>query len=233
MMAPLDAPLSTATLLGIVGLGVYGTFHRNSNLFGRVLSHLPGDARRVALTFDDGPNPFATPRVLDLLATHRARATFFLLGRHVKRWPGLVRRIVQEGHMVANHGFTHRRMHFAGPAEALVDLRSGTQAIIDACGVIPRHFRAPNGFRSPFVAAAARRLGQRTVGWSVGDWDSARPGVRAIVYRTLSAVRRGSIVLLHDGDASNPLGDRRQTTDALAVIIPALRQRRYGFAVLP
>lgn len=231
-LAPLEA-FASFTPLALVGAGSYAAFHRNSNLFGRVLSRLPGGGMRLALTFDDGPNADATPRILDVLADHGVPATFFLLGRHVERWPALVRRVVAEGHLVANHGYAHRRLHLAGPGRAAADLTAGTRAIVDACGVAPRHFRAPHGFRSPFVAPAARRLGQRCVGWSLGVWDSDRPGADEIARRTIDGVRRGSIVLLHDGDGYNPVGDRTQTAGALRRIIPELLARGYAFEALP
>ncbi|MCC6929948.1 MAG: polysaccharide deacetylase family protein [Gemmatimonadaceae bacterium] len=232
-MTPTIAMLASLTPIALAGAGSYAALHRNSNLFGRVLSRLPGDGLRVALTFDDGPNVWATPRILDTLAEYDVPATFFLLGRHAERWPALVRRIVAEGHQVANHGFAHRRLHLAGPNRATADLSAGTRAIVDACGVAPRHFRAPHGFRSPFVAPAAHRLGQRCVGWSLGVWDSGRPGVHEIARRTVGGVRGGSIVLLHDGDGYDPLGDRTQTAGALARIVPELLARGYAFEGLP
>lgn len=225
--------LAAIAPLALAGVGSYATLHRNSNLFGRVLSRLPGDGMRVALTFDDGPNAEATPRILDTLGALGVPATFFLLGRHAERWPSLVRRIAAEGHQVANHGYAHRRLHLAGPGRAASDLTAGTRAIIDACGVTPRHFRAPHGFRSPFVSPAARRLGQRCVGWSLGVWDSDRPGADEIARRTVGGVRGGSIILLHDGDGYDPLGDRTQTAGALPRIITELLAHGYAFETLP
>lgn len=228
-LAVAGLPVASALL----GLGAYGTFHRNSSLFGSVLSRLPTNDQLVALTFDDGPNPEATPRILDVLARFEVPATFFILGRHARQWPALVRRVLDDGHLIANHGFAHQRLHLAGPARAWQDVRDGTLAISDACGVAPRHFRAPHGFRSPFVSRAAEQLHQRTVGWSLGVWDSARPGAEAIVRRTLDGIQRGSIVLMHDGDGYDPHGDRLQTAEALERLIPALRDLGYGFAPLP
>lgn len=223
-------PLATA--LALAGLWAHGTFHRNSPLFGRVVARLPGQARRVALTFDDGPNPEATPRILDALASAGVSATFFMLGRHVRRWPHLARRVVDEGHVAANHGFHHRRMHLAGWRRAREDLAAGSAAIADACGTVPALFRAPHGFRSPFVAAAAAELGQTTVGWTLGVWDSERPGAGAIVHRTVIGARPGSIVLLHDGDGYDPGGDRSQTAEAVPQIVTALAARDYRFVSL-
>ncbi|MEP7384752.1 MAG: polysaccharide deacetylase family protein [Gemmatimonadota bacterium] len=217
----------------LLSAAAYGTFHRNSSFFGDVMTRLPAAGRTVALTFDDGPNPEATPRLLDTLVEHDVRATFFLLGRHVARWPALAQRIASEGHLIGNHGFAHRRLHFAGPARARRDVREGRAAILDACGVTTHHFRAPHGFRSPFVPAAVRAAGERTVGWTLGVRDSDCPGVAEITHRVMKGVDPGSIVLLHDGDGYDPLGDRLQTVAAVDAIIPALRGQGYSFAVLP
>ncbi|HEX2780941.1 MAG TPA: polysaccharide deacetylase family protein [Gemmatimonadaceae bacterium] len=223
--------------LGIVAAGAiaHGTYHRNSPLFGRALGRLPhGRGERVvALTFDDGPNPEATPRILDALAATGTIATFFLLGRHVERWPELARRIATEGHVVGNHGWHHRKLHTLSPGRVRDDLELGTAAIVGATGVTPRVFRAPHGFRAPWVTPIAASIGQRTIGWSVGVWDSDRPGVDAIVDRTVSGAKPGAILLLHDGDGYAPLGDRRQTAAAIPLIIRSLVGSGYFFAPVP
>jgi peptidoglycan/xylan/chitin deacetylase (PgdA/CDA1 family) len=220
--------------LAAAGLAAHGTWHRNSWVFGRPLSHLPGDGDRVSVTFDDGPNPRATPLILDVLRREGVSATFFVLGRHAERWPELVRRMADDGHQLANHGYWHRKLHRRGPGYVRDDLTRGTEAILQASGgVRPRHFRAPHGFRSPWVSAIAHSLGQRTVGWSLGVWDSARPGAGAIAQRALEGMRAGSILLLHDGDGYDAEGDRMQTAEALPLIIDGLRARGFRFATLP
>lgn len=210
----------------------HGAFHRNSPLFGRPITRAPGEGHVVALTFDDGPNPEATPRILDALAREGVPATFFVLGRHADRWPALVARAAAEGHALGNHGWHHRKLHRRLPAFVRADLERGTASIVAAAGRRPALFRAPHGFRSPWVTPIARSLGQATVGWSLGVWDSARPGADAIVTRTVRGVRPGSIVLLHDGDGYDAAGDRSQTAEALPRIIRALRDRGYRFVPL-
>lgn len=216
-----------------VGLAAYGTFHRNSGLFGDALGKLPASGKQVSLTFDDGPNPQSTPRILDTLRAEGVRATFFLLGKHVERWPEIARRVADEGHQVGNHGYHHRKLHFRGPGYVRLDLQLGTEQIRESTGADPHFFRAPHGFRSPWVSSIARELGQRTIGWSLGVWDSDRPGVDAIVDRTVRGVRPGSIVLLHDADGYDPDGDRMQTADALPLIVGRLRASGYEFVTLP
>jgi peptidoglycan/xylan/chitin deacetylase (PgdA/CDA1 family) len=216
-----------------LGLAAHGLYHRNSPIFGPVLHRLPGGGRRVALTFDDGPDPVATPLVLDALCAYDVRATFFVLGRAAERWPDLVRRMVAEGHRVGNHGYTHRKLHRLGPAAVRRELEAGANAIERVCGAWPRYFRAPHAFRNPWVSCIARSLGQTTVGWCLGVWDSDRPGAEVIAARVLAGIRPGSVVLLHDGDGSDLEGDRTQTAMALPDIIEGLWARHYGLAPLP
>ena len=219
--------------VSVLGGAVHGAFHRNSPFFGPALGKIASDRKVVALTFDDGPNPDATPLILDTLAEKRVRATFFVLGSHAERWPELVRRISSEGHQLGNHGYFHRKLQFKSPFYVSRDIRLGIRAIRRAGAPAPRYFRAPHGFRSPWTTPIARAYGERTVGWSLGVGDSDRPGVEEIVRRTLEGVEPGSIVLLHDGDGYNPDGDRMQTAAALPHIIDRLKDQGYEFATLP
>jgi peptidoglycan/xylan/chitin deacetylase (PgdA/CDA1 family) len=219
--------------VSVIGGAVHGAFHRNSPLFGPALGRISSERKVVALTFDDGPNPDATPLILDTLAEKGVRATFFVLGSHAERWPELVRRMAQEGHQLGNHGYFHRKLQFKSPFYVSRDIRLGIRAIKRAGAPAPRYFRAPHGFRSPWTTPIARAYGERTVGWSLGVWDSDRPGVDEIVRRTLEGVSPGSIVLLHDGDGYNPDGDRMQTAAALPHIIDRLKEQGYEFATLP
>lgn len=224
---------SAALGVSVIGGVVHGAFHRNSPFFGRALGRIDSDRKVVALTFDDGPNPDATPRILDTLGEKGVRATFFVLGSHAERWPELVRRMSSEGHQLGNHGYFHRKLQFKSPFYVRRDIRLGIRAIRRAGAPAPRYFRAPHGFRSPWTTPIASSYGERTVGWSLGVWDSDRPGVNEIVRRTIEGVTPGSIVLLHDGDGYNPDGDRMQTAAALPHIIDRLTDQGYEFATLP
>jgi peptidoglycan-N-acetylglucosamine deacetylase len=227
----------TPAILGgtvaVAGIAAHGAFHRNSFVFGRALGRLPTRDRVVALTFDDGPNPDATPRILDALAESGVAATFFILGRHAERWPALVQRVRDEGHAIGNHGYYHRKLHFQSPRYVREDLTRGAEAIAAACGVRPALFRAPHGFRSPWVNRIAASLGERVVGWSLGVWDTDRPGADEIARRTVAGARPGSIVLLHDGDGYDPSGDRRQTAAAVPTVVRALMSTGYAFVPVP
>ena len=222
--------IATVTVgAAVVGAACHGAFHRNSPLFGPALGRLAGDALQVALTFDDGPNPDTTPLVLDTLRAENVKATFFLLGKHVDCWPHLAQRAAADGHTIANHGYYHRQLTFKTPSYVRDDLERGTKAIVQASGSQPRLFRAPHGFRSPWVNPIARSLGQRIIGWTLGVWDSARPGAEKIARRAIDGTRPGTILLLHDGDGYDPDGDRTQTAAALPTIIKELRARGYEF----
>jgi peptidoglycan/xylan/chitin deacetylase (PgdA/CDA1 family) len=223
-----------AAAVAAAGLVAHGTWHRNSWVFGPALNRLPGSERVASITFDDGPNPRATPLILDVLKREQLSATFFVLGRHAERWPHLVKRMADEGHQLGNHGYWHRKLHRRTPAYVRDDLTRGTAAICRASGLTSlHHFRAPHGFRNPWVTPIAASLGQRTVGWTLGVWDSARPGAGEIARRALAGMRAGSILLLHDGDGYDADGDRMQTAEALPLIIDGLRARGFRFVTLP
>ena len=214
------------------GMAALGAFDPNSRLFGPVVSHGSPRARRVYLTFDDGPHPEATPRILDILAEHGAVATFFLVGRHAEMFPALARRQAEAGHDVGNHTYDHRKLHWMGPDQVRRELEGAHFAIAEATDVEPALFRAPHGYRNPFVAMEARRLHYTTFGWKGSVFDTARPGPAEIRRRVARLWKPGAIVLLHDGDAADPRGDRSQTVAALPGILADVRERGLAFGKL-
>lgn len=226
--------MDVATSAAVVAAGAltWGALERNAPLFGAVQRRLALANRSIALTFDDGPNPDATPAVLDALGAEGVVATFFVLGKHAERWPSLVARTAREGHVIGNHGYHHRKLIFRSPRYVRDDIRLGTDALQRAGAPRPTLFRAPHGQRNPWVTPIARSAGQRTVGWTLGVWDTARPGPQAIADRVVRGATPGAIVLLHDGDGYNPLGDRMQTARALPLVIRGLRARGFSFVAL-
>ena len=212
-------------LFGVVCLLVlvwaWASFTPNSPLFGRVVTGRGTNDRVLALTFDDGPSPEWTPPVLDALRDNGARATFFVLGRNVEEHPELVRRMSEEGHEIASHGYDHALLTFASEADVERQLERTERSLAGALGEAPRArlFRAPHGFRNPFVARATHRRGYEVVGWTKGVWDTAKPGVEAIVRRTIGGFRPGGILLLHDADGSGANDDRSQTVEAVREIV--------------
>jgi peptidoglycan-N-acetylglucosamine deacetylase len=188
------------------------------------------DVAQVALTFDDGPGP-DTPAVLDALERAGARATFFVLGRAALERPDLVREVARRGHLVALHGFSHRKLHLASPRTVAEELDRGIEAIRRA-GVEPApFFRAPHGFKGPVLGRALRRRRLRLVGWTRGVWDTERPGAAAIADRACGAMRGGEILLLHDGCGTPGIDPRRdQTAEAVPEI--ARRWRDAGYELV-
>ena len=167
----------------------------------------PANVRRAApgrgiaaLTFDDGPHPELTPRVLDLLAASGASATFFVVGENVRRYPELVRRMVAEGHAVGVHTQGHRHAWLLGPAATRAEIAGGLTAVTAATGRRPLWFRPPWGSFNAATAATVRRLGLRTALWScdAGDWLPAGSAA-AITARVVGGLRDGAIIDLHDG----------------------------------
>jgi peptidoglycan-N-acetylglucosamine deacetylase len=218
-----------AAAAGTLALGVYDP---ESRLFGPVIGRGPRHRRTLYLTFDDGPNPGATASIIETLERERVPATFFMVGAYVRRHPDLARRAAEAGYEIGNHTEHHVKLHVRGPRRIRAELEAAHGAIVDAVGTAPRLFRAPHGYRNPFVGPAARRLGYALVAWTFGVWDSARPGAEEIRRRVRAKSRPGAIVLLHDGDGYDPAGDRRQTADALPGIIRDARDAGYVFAPL-
>jgi peptidoglycan/xylan/chitin deacetylase (PgdA/CDA1 family) len=190
--------------------------------------HRSSGDRAVALTFDDGPDPRWTPRLLDQLRAAHVTATFCLIGSRAKRYPELVARIVREGHQLCNHSWNHDINLGRRPvAEIRADLVRTDKAIRAAVpnAKIP-YYRQPGGRWTPEVVAVARQLGMRSLHWSVDPQDWDHPTAATIAKRVASAVRPGAIVLMHDGG-----GDRRPTLAACQHLIPDLK-RRYGISRL-
>jgi peptidoglycan/xylan/chitin deacetylase (PgdA/CDA1 family) len=214
------------------GAAAFGVYYPNSPLFGRVIGRGPRSSRSVYLTFDDGPNPTATGRVLETLERERVPAAFFFVGAHVACLPALARQAAGAGHDIGNHTQHHVKLHRCGPGRIRRELEDAHRVILETIGHAPRCFRAPHGYRNPFVAGASQRLGYQTFGWTFGVWDSARPGAEEIRRRVREKLQPGAIVLLHDGDGYDPAGDRSQTADALPGIVRDARDQGYEFRPL-
>lgn len=175
---------------------------------------------RIALTFDDGPSPVWTPKVLDVLAKHGAKASFFVLGEWAARWPDLVRREVAEGHEVCLHSYSHARFTRLAPARVALDLARNLRAISGIVAGPVRWFRPPYGAVNDRIRAQVSALGYRTVLWDVDTRDWQRPPAEVIAARILSGARDGAIILMHDGGV-----DRSRTVAALSIALPKLKAR--------
>jgi peptidoglycan-N-acetylglucosamine deacetylase len=215
----------------LLGTGLWGAYAPNSPVFGPVIGR--GPRERVAfLTFDDGPNPGVTDRILEILHREDAPATFFMVGKHVVHHPTTAAAVARAGQEIGNHTYSHVKLHSVGPRRAADEILRAHQAITGVTGHVPRSFRAPHGYRGPFVARAIAPYRYRSFGWTLGVWDSARPGAELIRARVRRGLRPGAIVLLHDGDGYDPAGDRWQTAAALPGIIRDIRDAGYRLGSL-
>jgi peptidoglycan/xylan/chitin deacetylase (PgdA/CDA1 family) len=216
---------------GAAALLAHGALVPNSPLFGPVVGRGPRQ-RVLYLTFDDGPNPYTTEPIVRFLQREQVPATFFMVGRHVEQFPRVARLVAHAGFGVGNHTHTHTRLALAGPARTAWEVATAHAVIMQATGVTPRHFRAPHGYRNPFLRRILAGRGYQVFGWTLGVWDTARPGSAVIRRRVAEGISPGAILLLHDGDGTNPRGDRGQTAAALPDILADCRAMGYQFASL-
>ncbi len=236
-----------AFVAGIAGLTAFGAVSPRSQLFGHTVWHTD-KPKKLAITFDDGPNPAITPKLLDLLDRYRAKATFFVVGKYVRESPGLVREVSDRGHLIGNHTDTHPNLFFCGHAETRSELLRCSEAIGQATWAEPRWFRPPFGFRSPWLGQLVLQQRMRTVMWTLipGDWRNKSanwliPRLNPIAAhaQNLSAQRRpaaqpafGDVLCLHDGDYARPNGDRTRTLAALEHWLPRWRDLGLEFVTM-
>ena len=190
----------------------------------------PRGARRLALTFDDGPDPVWTPRLLDTLGAAGVRGTFFLIGERAERTPDLVRRMAAEGHEIGNHSWSHRSLWLCGPGATQSEIRRGHECLAELSGTPPRHFRPPWGMVNAAMFTALHRVGERCVFWSIQpEGQRPVPAARQVEY-VVARARPGSIVDLHDAEGTPAAGAR--LLEALPALLERLRARGYAFTTV-
>ena len=190
----------------------------------------PGTPRRIALSFDDGPDPEWTPRVLDVLARHGVRGSFFLVGQRAARAPAVVRAIADAGHDVENHSWSHTSLWLCGPRRTTREVGRSHALLADLTGRAPRHFRPPWGMVNAALFPVLARQGERCVFWSIQPegrrpvpaWEQAE--------RVVRRAHAGAIVDLHDAEGTPRAAAR--LLYALGPMIARLREAGYGFATV-
>jgi peptidoglycan/xylan/chitin deacetylase (PgdA/CDA1 family) len=238
-----------AAIFVTAGVGVYGAVYPRSQLFGCTICRT-NSPRRLAITFDDGPNPRITPKLLDLLDRHNVRATFFLIGKFARECPGIVRETAARGHVLANHTYSHPNLFWLGALKMEDELRFCNEALSSVTGAAPKWFRPPFGFRNPWVVPGAEKLGLRTVMWTripgdwqgqPGDWliprmasiaEHARQHAAASASGSPSARDTGDILCLHDGGHRELNADRTPTLEALEHWLPRWRDLGLEFVTI-
>ena len=215
--------------------------------YGRTLARLPGRGKRIALTYDDGPNDPHTLRLLEVLAKHEVRATFFIIGHFVRERPEIAREVARAGHVIGNHTFTHPLLIFESAARTRSELLDCRAALHDVVGEHSNLFRPPFGGRRPATLRIARELGMQPVMWNVTGYDWNAPPAAEIerkVVRQIRGPRRarfwpagvemrgGDVILLHDGGHKRMGANRAQTVIATDNLIRRYKDQGYEFVTV-
>jgi peptidoglycan-N-acetylglucosamine deacetylase len=246
-MNPLLIEGTGVALAVAAGTAAYGAVYPRAQMFGPTVCQT-NSPRKLAITFDDGPNPAITPRLLDLLDRFKARATFFVIGKFVRECPELLRETAARGHGIGNHTDAHPNLFWLSPDRITIEMRCCNSAIKDAIDRQPTWFRPPYGIRNPWVIPRAKELGMSTVMWTriPGDWNAKsaqwlipRMGCIAAHARLNiglegeeNAQPTGDILCLHDGAHRQLNGDRTHTLAALEHWLPRWRDLGLEFVTI-
>ncbi|MDE0424157.1 MAG: polysaccharide deacetylase family protein [Candidatus Poribacteria bacterium] len=200
--------------------------------FGKNIVRLNTDERVVALTFDDGPNPPYTDRLLDILAEHNVKATFFMIGNRIEKYPETLQRAIAEGHQIGNHSYSHPVLGFCPPAYIQREIER-TDDLLRQAGVTDELvIRAPILTRFLPVAWVLAKGNRAHISCNVWSWDWTTQNPDKITETVLKKTKPGSIIVLHDGKAENKDADRSGTVEATDQIITRLKQDGYRFVRL-
>ena len=220
-----------ATAVGAsAGLLAYAVRGRSATLLAPSIWRGPRTRPAIALTFDDGPSE-STPEILEILAAHSAKATFFQCGTNVRRLPELARAVLGAGHEIGNHTETHPALYLRSKQFVMQEVAAAQRSIEEATGMKPKYFRAPYGARWFGLRLAQRECGLQGVMWTCNglDW---RLSTERIVSRLCSNLYSGSIICLHDGRQTIPRPNVRPTIEAVREVVPAVIERGFEFATI-
>ncbi len=222
--------------IGLAGLATWAGFESmwpTLHAYGRSFIGLQPGSRTLALTYDDGPNDPDTLRLLDVLARHEVKATFFVLGKFVQQKPEIVRALASSGHTIGNHSWDHPRLIFASNAELRSQIERTRKAIFDVCGVTPTLFRPPYGGRRPGTLDAVRALGLEPVMWNVTCYDWKPTSADKVFAHAQRQIRGGDVILMHDGDQRAMGADRSHTVKATDRLVAQYKAEGYEFVTIP
>ena len=215
-----------------VGYAGYSAYSPRSQLYGRTYLGAGRGSRQLALTYDDGPNDPHTLRLLDVLAKHEVKATFFMIGRFVAEKPEIAREVASAGHVIGNHTFNHPNLIFCSAARVRSELDQCRRILNDTIGEHSNLWRPPFGARLPHVLGVSRTLGLEPVMWTVSSNDWKTRSADAIEQRVAQRIRGGDVILMHDGAHVRMGTDRARTVEATDRLIRRFRNQGYEFVTV-
>jgi peptidoglycan/xylan/chitin deacetylase (PgdA/CDA1 family) len=225
--------LAATAISGAAAIAGYQSMSPTAQWYGKTFTGFPRGSKKLALTYDDGPNEPHTQCLLEVLAKHNVHATFFLIGCYVKQRPGLAREIVQAGHIIGNHTQTHPLLIFKREPEIRREITECRSALEDSVGESSNLFRPPFGGRRPAVLRIARELGLQPTMWNVTGYDWNAPPAAEIERKVAKQIQGGSVILLHDGGHKQLGTDRSQTVIATDRLIARYKEEGYEFTTIP
>jgi peptidoglycan-N-acetylglucosamine deacetylase len=226
------APILTAAGVAAALTAGYQSMAPTGQWYGRTFTGLSRGSKQLALTYDDGPNDPYTQQLLDVLAKHDVKATFFLMGKYVRQRPDIVRDVVQAGHAIGNHTFTHPHLALKSGRQVREELLQCRQAIVDAVGEHSNLFRPPFGSRRPVTLRVVRELGLEPVMWNITGYDWNAPSVEYIEKKVVPNVHGGNVILLHDGSHRAFGYDRSRSVMVTDRLIARYKAEGYEFVTV-
>jgi len=229
----LPLALSAGTAVAAAVAAGYQSMSPTGQWYGRTFTGVPRGSKTLALTYDDGPNDPHTLLLLDVLAKHNVKASFFLIGRYVRQRPDIAREIAKAGHTIGNHSFTHPLLTLKTEGEIRQQLVDCDSVLNDSIGEHSNLFRPPFGGRRPAVLRIARELNLEPIMWNVTGYDWNAPRAEIIERKVSKQIRGGNVILLHDGGHRQMGGDRAQTVVATDHLIARYQSEGYEFLTIP
>lgn len=230
--------LESAIMVGYIVAGAgaalvcatgYQTMSPTGQWYGRTFVGLKPGSKTLALTYDDGPNDPHTLRLLEVLARHNVKATFFLIGRYVKQRPDIARDIVNAGHIIGNHTFSHPNLILASDRQTRRELQDCQDTLRDVLGVEAKFFRPPFGGRRPGTLRIVRSLNLEPVMWRAAGYDWRGKSAEYVEHKVSASLQGGDVILLHDGGHAAFGADRSQTVIASDRLIARYRSEGHEF----
>lgn len=228
------AAVGAALSLALAGALLLLAVLPGNSFYGKVITHAENTHGRklIALTFDDGPYPPYTQKLLKLLAAKNVHATFFMVGENAAKHPETVKLVQAQGHLIALHAGYHKDLLKLSSSEAAANIAYGKETLQSITGTAPQYMRPPHGFKDWSTIKAINAAGMQVVNWSIIPRDWTNPGVQVIADKVCENAAPGAIVLLHDGDSPKNLAPRDQTIEAVGLIIDRLRAEGYEFVTI-